>query len=134
MTGRILLLSISAATLSAASGLAPIQPPVMGLFQHRADYVGHLERFFRVIDTKGRGYFTGDDLVLPGYHIAYPPIPFPQAQLQAPFRCVDANRDGRISQQEYVDYGARAFDATIGIGFFDPVKFSHAIAPSAGCK
>lgn len=127
------VLALSAAALLGVSP-APIHPRVIGMIQHHGDYVHILERFFGVIDSKGRGYLKARDLTLPGYHIAYPPVPYPQAQLQAPFRCVDVNRDGMISRQEYVEYGARAFDATVGNGWLDPVAFAHAISPRDGCK
>ena len=128
------LITGSAAMLMAASGPPPISTQTIGLVQHRADYVKNLEQVYSAIDTKTRGYFTAADLTLPGYHIAYPPVPYPQAQLEAPFRCVDANRDGRISQREYVEYGAHAFDVTVNNGYLDHASFAHAISPSGGCK
>jgi hypothetical protein len=129
-----LLMAMSAATLIPASGPPPIQSQTIGLIQHRGDYVASLERFFDTVDAKAPGYFAAADRTLPGYHIDYPPVPYPQAQLEAPFRCVDANRDGRISRQEYVDYGARAFDATVRNGYLDHAAFAHAISPNGGCK
>ena len=134
MNAHVLLSAVIVAPLVAAPHRPWVQVPTISLIQHRADYVTSLERFFRVIDTKAGGYFIARDLTLPGYHIAYPPVPYPQAQLQAPFRCVDANRDRKITREEYVEYGARAFDATIRDGYLDHVAFAHAVAPTAGCK
>lgn len=102
----------------------------------RADFVERLEHFYRQIDTKTRGYFTTDDLTLPGHHIPYPPVPYP-SPAEAAFRCVDANRDGRISHEEYVGYGARAFDATAPNGVMENWNLSplrRAISSDAGCK
>lgn len=129
-----LAIIVSAVALMAAQPPFAIQLHSIGPNETEAQYRAILKTFFHEIDTKSRGYFAANDLVLPGYHIAYPPVPYPQAQLQAPFRCVDADRNGRISQQEYVDYGARAFRASFAYQFLDPVKFAHAISPKDGCK
>jgi hypothetical protein len=123
--------------IAAAShlGAPPPRPLVIQggkVIQYRADYVASLERFFIAIDKKARGYFTAGDLVLPGHHIRYPPVPYPQAM--APFRCVDANRSGSISQKEYVEYGRRAFDVSERNGYLDPVAIRHAISADGGCK
>jgi hypothetical protein len=136
MNTRVLFIIISAAMLVAAS---PAPRPVWGQVLtpetiRRASFVEGVEAFFRYVDNKGRGYFTAGDFTLPGYHIAYPPVPYPQARAEAPFRCVDADRDGRISQQEYVGYAVRAFDATAQNGLMSPGALARAISSHAGCK
>lgn len=138
MSARFLLVPVMAATFLAAS--PPVQvPTVNGMAPlTRAEFVERLERFYRRIDSKARGYFTADDLVLPGYHIAHPPVPyFPAHLAQATFRCVDANRDGKITHAEYMEYGMRAFDATARNGLmreWDLISVGRAISSDADCK
>src|SRR5205085_10653197 len=89
MSTRALLVAITAAMLMAAS---PARRPVWGQVLtpetvRRESFVQGVEAFFRYVDNKGRGYFTAADLTLTGYHIVYPPLPYPQAGAQAPFRC-----------------------------------------------
>lgn len=119
----------------------PVQVPVRGVPPRqlsRANFIESLERSYRRFDTKAHGYFTAADLSLPGYPPApSPPVPYFQWQAQAPFRCVDANRDGRISHEEYVGYGARAFDAIARSGVVDNWDLSplrRALTSDHGCK
>ncbi len=138
MSARFLLLPIMAATFLGAS--PPVQVPTVNAFAPvtRAEFVERLERFYRRIDSKARGYFAADDLVLPGYHIAHPPVPyFPAHLAQAAFRCVDANRDGKISHEEYMEYGMRAFDATARNRLMlegDLISVGRAISSNADCE
>lgn len=139
MSARFLLVPVMAATLLAAS-LPPVQvPTVNGMAPvTRAEFAERLERFYRRIDSDARGYFTAGDLVLPGYHIAHPPVPyFPAHLATTAFRCVDANRDGKITRAEYMEYGMRAFDATARNGLmreFDLITVGRAISSDADCK
>ena len=137
MNVRLLLVAVVA-----APSLAAAPPPVMVPSQapsplSRAEYIERLKAFFRKMDTKGHGYFTADDLVLPGYHIADPPVIFyPGAQM--PFHCVDANRDGRIAEEEYVGYGVRAFDTVASNGVvmmpWNASPLRRAISSDGGCR
>lgn len=73
MIGRLLVVAVLSAPLLVVT--PPIQVPTVNAFAPltRAEFVRRLERLYRKMDTHGRGYFTADDLVLPGYHIADPP-------------------------------------------------------------
>jgi hypothetical protein len=138
MNVRFLLIAVMAAPLFAAS--PPVQPYVVNPMTPltRADFIERLERFYRVIDTKAQGYFTAAELTLPGYQIAYPPVPyFPVHGAQAPFRCVDADRDGRITHAEYAEYGVRAFDAAARnrlLLWGDLISLGRAIESDTACK
>lgn len=139
MNGRFFLVVAVAAPLLAASP-PPVHPPVVNPMKPltRAEFVERLERFYRRIDSQARGYFTADDLVLPGYHIPHPPVPFFPAHLAtAGFRCVDANRDGKITHAEYTEYAMRAFDATARNGLMlegDLISVGRAISSDSDCK
>ena len=139
MGAGFLLIPVMAATFLAASP-PPVQvPTVNGMaLVSRPEFVERLERFYRRIDSRARGYFTTDDLVLPGYHIAHPPVPyFPAHLAEAGFRCVDANRDGKITHAEYMEYGMRAFDAAAKNGLvreLDLIAVGRAISSDADCK
>jgi hypothetical protein len=135
---RFLLAALAAAPLLAAS--PPVRPRVVNPTAPltRAEFADRLEQFYRRLDTQARGYFTADDLVLPGYHIAHPPVPyFPAHLATAAFRCVDANRDGKITHAEYTQYGVRAFDATARNGLMlegDLISMGRAISSDPDCK
>lgn len=136
MNARFLLVAVMSAPLLAAP--PPVQPEGISVFApfSRAQFVERLERFYGKMDAKGHGYFTADDLVLPGYHIADPPVIFyPGAQV--PFHCVDANRDGKITEQEYVGYAARVYDAMAGkrpVLGGDLIELRRAIGSDAACS
>lgn len=117
-----LFVGVAAVIFAGASSRAePIIPQVRTPHSiSRAEFIENLERFYRMMDRKDHGYFTADDLMQPGYHFANPPVIYPLARVEVPFRCVDANRDGKVSHDEYIGYGARAFDATAKTGFIDP--------------
>jgi EF hand len=137
MNARSLLVAVMAAPSLAASPPPIIAPSGVPGPLSRADFVERLDNFFRKMDMKGDGYVTNDDLVLPGHHIADPPIIF-YPGVQMPFHCVDANRDGRISEQEYVAYGERAFDAVATNGTimmpWNASQLRRAISTDSDCK
>jgi hypothetical protein len=138
MNTRFVLIAVAAGPFLAAA--PPVQvPSINGMAPvTRAAFVERLERFYRRIDSEAHGYFTANDLVLPGYHIAHPPVPyFPAHLAQAAFRCVDANRDGKITHAEYMEYAVRAFDATARNGLMleaDLISVGRAISSDADCK
>ena len=139
MNTRFLLVAVATASFLAASP-PPVQVPGVYAFAPvtRTEFVERLDRFYRRIDSKARGYFTADDLVLPGYHIAHPPVPFFPAHLAtADFSCVDANRDGKITHAEYMEYGMRAFDAMARNGVVvegNLILVGRAIESDAACN
>ena len=119
--------------------MPPVQPEAVSAFAplSRAEFVQRLERFYRKMDPKGHGYSTADDLVLPGYHIADPPVIFALLVVQVPFHCVDANRDGRITEEEYVGYATRAYDAMARnrpVLWGDMIELRRAISSDGACN
>jgi hypothetical protein len=142
MNAGVCVFALMAATfLPASPPLKPVQVPVRGIAPRqltRAEFIESLERSFRRFDTQARGYFTAANLSLPGYAPpSSPPVPYFQWQAQAPFRCVDANQDGRISRAEYVGYGARAFEAAARSSVVDNWNLSplrRALTSHANCK
>jgi hypothetical protein len=105
----------------------------------RAEFLDSLKYFYAAVDPKGRGYFTAEDIASIGYHMADPPVIYPRAAAEAPFHCVDANGDGRVTHEEYVGYAARAFDAAAVNGHVEPYgrtmnALTRAISSHDGCK
>ena len=137
MNARFLPVAVMSAPLLAAK--APVQVPSVSAFAPltRGEFVERLEGFYRKMDARGHGYITANDLVLPGYHIPDPPVIFAVAVVQVPFHCVDANRDGRIAEEEYVGYAARACDAMARnrpVLWADTIELRRAISSDAACN
>ena len=140
MTVGVLLVMAAAAFQSATPSRGIQNPPQdVPHLMSRAEFLHSLKYFYAAVDPKSRGYFTAEDIASIGYHMADPPVIYPRARAEAPFHCVDANGDRRITHEEYVDYAGRAFDTAAVNGYVEPWgatmnALTRAISSHVGCK
>ena len=71
----------------------------------RSKYIATCRMYFETFDIDHRGYLTKRGLrrIISNSVL----VPFPLIQVS--FRAVDTNRDGRISEKEYIDYASKTY-------------------------